>query len=159
MSQPDRDWIDAREKVDAAGRCRACGLDVAALAAMGRSLEAAHTIGRSRDHKLVWRASDGRKMFVRAEFEADRILRLWVDPDDIVELCGPATSTDTCHGAYDGHRLDLLALLTLEEQLAAVRAAGSIASAIRRLTGGRTVDEQLAQPLPAPAPDDDLIPF
>jgi hypothetical protein len=82
-----------------------------------------------------------------------------VNPDDIVELCGPATSTDTCHAAYDGHRLDLLSLLDLEEQLAAVKAAGGIASAIKRLTG-RTVDEQLDQPdPPAPRSDDDLIPF
>lgn len=158
MSQPDRDWIDAREKVDAAGRCRVCGLDLAALAALGRSLEAAHTVGRTHDSRLIWRYPDGKKAFVREHVQGGQV-RLWVDPDDIVELCGPATSTDTCHGAYDGHRLDLLPLLTVDEQIAAVRAAGGIASAIRRLTGGRTVDEQLDQREPRPPGDEALIPF
>ena len=41
------------------------------------------------------------------------------------------------HVAYDSHELDLLPYLTLDEQLAAVRAAGSIARAEQIITGKR----------------------
>lgn len=144
MSEPRRDWTDARAKVDHAGRCRVCGLDVDQLAAIGRSLEAAHTIGRTHDEP-------------RPEVSESV---LWVNPDHVVELCGPATSTATCHAAYDGHRLDLLPLLTTDEQAAAVRSAGTIAAAVRRLTGGKTIDRLLAEPEPSALPtEDDLIPF
>ena len=144
MSEPKRDWTDARAKVDDAGRCRVCGLDTMQLAMLGRSLEAAHTIGRTHDEPHPDCPS----------------AVLWVNPDHVVELCGPATSTDTCHAAYDGHTLDLLPMLTLEEQVAAVRCAGTIAAAVKRLTGGKTIDRLLAEPPPAPARrDEPLIPF
>jgi hypothetical protein len=41
MSQPHRDWTDARAKVEEEGRCRRCH--------GGRDLEAAHIIGRQHD--------------------------------------------------------------------------------------------------------------
>jgi hypothetical protein len=59
----------------------------------------------------------------------------WVNPDSIVPLCGPATSSQTCHGLYDAHRLDLLPYLTLAEQVQAVQDAGGIESARRRICG------------------------
>ncbi len=121
-----RDWTDARLKVEAAGGvCRVCGKPHA---------EAAHTIGRKHDRQVapnLW----------------------WVDPDDIVPLCGPATSSDTCHGKYDAHQLDLLPYLSLGEQVAAVRAAGSITAAFRRVTGGRI------EPAPAPELPEDVDPL
>lgn len=139
-----RDWSAARAKVDEKGRCRACGLDVFQLAELGRSLEAAHTIGRVHDEPRP---------------EVSETI-LWVNPDHVVELCGPATSTDTCHAAYDGHRLDLLPLMTTDEQVAAVRCAGTIAAAVKRLSGGKTIDRLLAEPEPpAPALEDDGVPF
>lgn len=51
--------------------------------------------------------------------------------DSVVGLCRRD------HVAYDSHELDLLPHLTLEEQLAAVRAAGSIERARQIITGER----------------------
>lgn len=49
----------------------------------------------------------------------------------------PDYTTRTCHLAYDAHELDILALLTIDEQLNAVDAAGGIYRAYHRLTGRR----------------------
>ena len=93
--------------------------------------ELAHTIGRARqDEKRV-----GPKGGVY----------LWVNPDSVIPLCPQRSDVDHdgkalalgCHAAYDGHELDLLGFLTLKEELNAVRAAGSIAAALRRITGSR----------------------
>lgn len=51
--------------------------------------------------------------------------------DNIVPLCRE------CHVEYDQHRLDLLPFLTLPEQVAAVRSAGGIALAYRRISNVR----------------------
>jgi 5-methylcytosine-specific restriction endonuclease McrA len=51
--------------------------------------------------------------------------------ENIVPLCRE------CHVEYDQHRLDLLPVLTLPEQVAAVRQAGGIALAYRRTTNER----------------------
>lgn len=72
--------------------------------------ELAHTIGRKHDTPA------GDWLFVR--------------PESVVPLCKPH------HDAYDGRsqpRLDLLPHLDLDEQIDAVRAAGGIESARRRL--------------------------
>jgi hypothetical protein len=58
------------------------------------------------------------------------------DPLNIVPLC--ATSS-RCHQAYDQGRIDLLPVLTLEEQECAVRLAGGLAAALRVTTGKRDV--------------------
>ena len=50
-------------------------------------------------------------------------------PESVVGLCR------RCHQAYDSHELDLLGHLTLDEQLAAVKAAGSIERARAIITG------------------------
>jgi hypothetical protein len=110
----ERDWTDARAKVTRAGACRVCGAEPGP----GVEIQAAHTIGRDHDRPLIQGATT-----------------LHVHPDDVVPLC---VQTDGgCHGAFDGRRLDLLPHLSLDEQLAAVRAAGGIAAALRRLTGRR----------------------
>lgn len=62
-SQPDRDWTDARAKVELEGRCRVCGSSY--------GLEAAHVMGRKYDQPL----HSGTKT-------------LYVNPLDIVPL-GP----------------------------------------------------------------------
>ena len=54
-----------------------------------------------------------------------------VDPASIVPLCRD------CHRAYDAHQLDLLPYLSVAEQCAAVRGAGGIEAARRRITGER----------------------
>ena len=104
-SQPRRDWREARAKVEAEVRCRVCK-------GSPPHIEAAHVIGREHDEPLS------------AETKV-----LWVDPERIVPLCG------ICHGHYDAHALDLLPYLTLDEQLQAVRDAGGIALALRRISG------------------------
>jgi hypothetical protein len=49
------------------------------------------------------------------------------DPDLILPLCR------SCHTAFDHHRLDVLSLLTTDEQVALVRAAGSLERARMRV--------------------------
>jgi hypothetical protein len=106
-----RDWSAARLKLEDEGRCRVCQRgDV--------KLDAAHVIGRFRDPEV--------RPGVRR-----------VDPDAIVPLCGPAVDSDTCHGRYDAHRLDLLPHLTVDEQVRAVQDAGGLEAARRRITGER----------------------
>lgn len=46
-----------------------------------------------------------------------------MDRDLIVPLC------ERCHGQFDAHRLDILHVLGIDEQLALVRAAGGIEQA------------------------------
>lgn len=52
---------------------------------------------------------------------------------NIVPLC------PRCHRAYDSHDLDLAPYLVLEEELAAVRSAGSLSLALRRVSNRREV--------------------
>lgn len=51
---------------------------------------------------------------------------------NIIPLCR------TCHTRYDGGQLDILPVLSLDEQIQAVREAGGIARAYRHLIGGST---------------------
>lgn len=103
---PKRDWSDARAKIDAeGGLCRVCA---------AFSAEAAHIIGRSHDEPKT----PGSKT-------------LYVKPERIVPLC--CVPDRRCHERYDAHALDLLSYLTLDEQVQAVRDAGGIESARRRL--------------------------
>jgi hypothetical protein len=111
-SEPDRDWTDARAKVDEEGCCRICKRT-------DRKLEAAHVLGREHDEPKVSEAT-GNHMNV-----------LYVDPDRIFPACGPFP--DGCHGDVDLHRINYLPYLTLEEQVRAVRDAGGIEPARIRL--------------------------
>lgn len=74
-------------------------------------VEACHVVGRKHD-------KDG-----------------FVNPDSIVPLCGPATTSSTCHGRYDSGWLDLAPFLTAEEGAQAVLDAGSLWLAVRRVSG------------------------
>lgn len=102
-----RDWRSARAKVDGEGRCRVCK--------ESWGLQTAHVIGREHDldsrNGLVPNG-DSNAYFVR--------------PDRVIPLCG------TCHTAYDRHEVEVLHVLTLDEQLQAVRDAGSVESMRRR---------------------------
>lgn len=90
----------ARRKVEDEGACRVC------LTGPARVLEAAH----------LWPRSRGATGFD--------------SPDIIVPLCKPVgLGGSGCHDRFDAHRLDLLHLLTLDEQLALVAAAGGIEQA------------------------------
>jgi hypothetical protein len=60
------------------------------------------------------------------------------EPDLVIPLCSLIKAGNGCHDLYDAHELDILARLTIEEQVAMVKAAGSIARAYRRAIGQRT---------------------
>lgn len=104
MSAPKRLWHLAREKVEFEGCCRLCG--------QTGDLQAAHVLGREHDRK------DGGRVLI-------------VNPDRIVPLGGDFGCD--CHGKYDRHEVDLLPALTLAEELQAVRDAGGLELARRRL--------------------------
>lgn len=114
-----RDWSDARRKVEDEGRCRLCS-------AVGVKLDAAHLVGRRFDRP-------------RVEGSSSRVL--YVHPDAIVPLCantvvgngGDARVRVGCHYKYDAGDVSLLAVLTLDEQIRAVRDAGGIELARLRL--------------------------
>lgn len=108
-SQPKRDWADAEAK---RGPCRICG---------SPDGELAHTINRAKQDELRVGPRGG-------EY-------LWVNPHSVLPLCGDFFGVGH-HKQYDAGELDILAYLTLEEQLNAVRAAGGIFLAMQRLTGG-----------------------
>lgn len=111
-SQPRRDFSDARNKVEEEGKCRVCGIpDGSYIDGHLVHLEAAHVIGRKHDEVIV--GPRGGEI-------------LTVKPESIIPLCGD------CHRQYDSRRLDLLAYLTLPEQVEAVRAAGGIFAANER---------------------------
>jgi hypothetical protein len=105
-----RDWTLARSKCDAEGGCRNCGFP---------RVEAAHIIGREHDSKPPLRGG----VFAHPGYV--------VNPDRIIPLCRE------CHQGPQGQhagRLDLLPLLTLDEQLQAVADAGSITQALAKLS-------------------------
>lgn len=97
-----RIWDDAIAKRDAEGKCRGCGRDAYELAKMGRRLEFAHLSGRKFDPP-------------HPEKNA-----LYVRPESGAPLCGPATSTDTCHAKQEAGELDLIPVLSNEEAACAV---------------------------------------
>jgi hypothetical protein len=107
VRRPARDWTVARAKVDGEGVCRACG--------RGGALEAGHVIGREHDFGPPIRWPSDVKWITRS--------RVLVAPARIVPLCGD------CHRAQHAHALDLLPLLTVEEQAQAVLDAGGIGAA------------------------------
>jgi hypothetical protein len=107
-----RDWRAARAKVELEGACRAERLPAAG--GCGGTLQAAHTLGRKYDQMVV---------LLEGEY-------LRVDPDDVIPLC------ERHHVAYDARGLDVLPILSLDEQAAAVRHVGII-RALKRLTGGK----------------------
>jgi hypothetical protein len=74
-----------------------------------RGLQQAHTIGRTYDQP-----KPGQKT-------------LWVDPDAVIPLC------HHCHVEQESGDLSILGLLSLEEQLYAVKRLGSIEAARRKL--------------------------
>lgn len=102
----------AREKVEAEGVCRVCGIGGP------ERLDAAH----------LWDRSLGGPGFD--------------DPDAVVPLCSSikGAGARACHDLYDAHELDLLAHLTTAEQIALVRHAGSIERARTRATGQGRLD-------------------
>lgn len=105
----NRDWTEARAKVEREGCCRSCGHD--------QVLEAAHVLGREYDDKKPLRPTSRWRPF-------------HVAPDRIIPLC------NACHQGPNGQhakRLDTLPLLTEIEQAQAVVDAGGIYPALTLL--------------------------
>lgn len=117
-SEPRRDWDAAIAKRDAEGCCRVCGATT--------NLEAAHVMGREHDEP----AHPGSRV-------------LYVAPARIFVLCGPFPAG--CHGDFDHHRLDVLHLLTADEQAQAVADAGGIEQARRRLLPSAYTHERVTE--------------
>jgi hypothetical protein len=111
-SEPDRDWSLAQTKKEEEGCCRICKRT-------DLPLESAHILGREHDEPKL--GADGWPL-----------KELLVHPDRIIPACGPFPGG--CHGAMHRHEVDVLQNLTLEEQLQAVKDAGSIEAAHIRLT-------------------------
>jgi hypothetical protein len=148
-SQPKRDWSDALLKKEKEAVCRNCGSDFARHP--GRRLECAHTVGREYDQPKPCALCNGEgilenrdvALFVGRDLYAPCPLCdgegtltpgvLWVNPDDTVPLCGPATDSATCHGRQERHELDIQTLLTPAEQLRVVLHEGTIELARRRV--------------------------
>lgn len=89
--------------------CRVCGKEV--------GIELAHVTGRIFDRPRT----PGAKT-------------VYVEPESVVPLCGPALDPASCHYAYDSHALDLLPYLELPEELRAIEDLGSIGLALKRLS-------------------------
>lgn len=112
-----RDWSAALEKKAAEGyRCRVCRRR--SDRQRGIRIEMAHIIGREADRLPPLR------------IELPRI-QVWpepylVIPNRVVPLCGPSTSTATCHGLQHAGRLDLIPHLTLPEVLQAIADASKL---------------------------------
>ncbi len=104
-----RHWDAAIEKVEKEAYCRVCWAT--------EYLDAAHTYSRKDQDTEVTGSRGG--------------THVYVNPDSVVPLCNGFANG--CHGLYDGRELDLLPYLSGEEQYDAVRAAGGIEMARKRL--------------------------
>lgn len=97
---PKRDWTAAIAKRDGEECCR-LGRDGTCS---GR-LEAAHVTGR--EHDPPWSPPDD------FDPDTDEVFELWVRPESVVPLCS------SHHRRYDLGAVDVLPVLTLDEQLRA----------------------------------------
>lgn len=120
-SQPRRNWKDAESQ---RGPCLVCGRT--------DRVELAHLTERANDK---FYALDEPFHVHAARVNAERST-LRVSPLRVVPLCGPATDPTTCHGKYDGHRLDITSFLPDEKAAQAVLDVGFETARIR-LTGSR----------------------
>lgn len=107
-SQPNRDWSEV--EIDHDTPCLYCGME-------GRTTRA-HVSGREHD---------------RPHPDRPGSKTLWVNPLDVVPLCGPVGDSQACHTRFDAGEIDLLDRLDTDRQVRAVEVMGSIESARRRL--------------------------
>lgn len=117
----ERDWTHAIEKRDNELGCRNCGGVL--------SIEAAHALGREHDFNPPVRPYIAEMDLGLPPEKWAHPRRPTVHPDRIIPLCGPSTSSNTCHGLDHAGKLDKLRLLTLDEQIQAVADAGGIEQA------------------------------
>lgn len=113
--QVRRSWEEALDKVEEEGRCRVCLVSAGGVVdGCMVQLEAAHVMGRKYDEP-EYGPRGGKTLVVKRE--------------SVVPLCRD------CHRQYDERRLDLLPFLFLPEQIEAVRVAGGIFAANKRIAG------------------------
>lgn len=134
----NRDWADARAKVDAEGHCRACGRPDS----HEHPLEADHVSGRKYDDYATCKTCQGTGRKLANSGACGRCVGTgksktvkYVDPLDIVPLCGPEWDPTSCHGKKHRRELDLLPILNAEEQARVVLHLGSIMAAFMHLAG------------------------
>lgn len=132
-----KQWNDAREKIDREGACRNCGLSWESV----MSLQAAHTVNQKLQDRTKVVPLDEPDRSERIPKNFVRVI--WVNPDSVIPLC--VTQDGGCHGKYDAHQLDILGLLTYEEEADAVRAVG-IVRAVKRLSGGKMKVVEIDEP-------------
>lgn len=98
---PKRDWTRARAKVIAEEVCR-LGRD----GTCSGQLDAAHVTGR--EHDPPWSPPDD------FDPDIDDVFDLDVRPESVIPLCR------SHHRRYDEHHIDVLHVLTIDEQIRAV---------------------------------------
>lgn len=127
-----RYWTDAIAKRDAEGCCRFCGTT--------QGIEFAHLSGREFDEERDCPFCKGLGSLGSQHHApecpeckgAGRVL--YVRPESGIPLCGPSTTTSTCHARQHAHELDLIPVLTNEEAACAVLDLG-LHRAYRELSG------------------------
>ena len=126
MTQITRIWDEARAKCDEEDGCRICGAR--------RHVEAAHILNRKHDG---------------FDLEGNpRPSKTWiVEPSRVIPLCGSFSEYEH-HQKYDAHRLDLIPYLNLDEEVQAVKDAGGILLALRRISPGVEYRERKAPASP-----------
>lgn len=101
------------------GSCRLCNKTAAEV----KKLELAHVMGCEHDLKetVIGKDDQGRP----------RRLCL-VLPSRVIELCGPAVDTGTCHNGLDTHQMDVWDVLSPGEKKQAIEDAGGLGQALKR---------------------------
>lgn len=137
LSGPPRDWSDARAKVEAEGRCRNCGRSGDEV-----KLEFDHAFGRRYDEPMPCKTCKGTARRLAGAGPCVRCggtglsKTLYVNPLAGVPLCGPEADPNSCHGKKHRREIELLPLMTAEEQAYAVLKLGGIMAALNALTIG-----------------------
>jgi hypothetical protein len=135
-SQPKRDWTAARAKVEHAA-CRLCAPDencgpVEAAHVIGRECDRPNACGQCRGAGLISNGTtfDGSDPYALGPCSrchgSGVTTTLYVHPDSVIPLGSGH------HKLYDAHSVDVLPVLTLEEQVRAVEDAGGIELARQR---------------------------
>lgn len=132
LGGPPRDNKDARAKVYAEGKCRNCGRTDEQV-----PLEFAHVSGRRFDEPKPCKICNG----TGSRFESPCAVcdgrgvtkTRYVHPDDGIPLCGPHADPRSCHAKDHKGEIDILPLLTVAEQLRAVKHFEGIENARVRL--------------------------
>jgi hypothetical protein len=146
-SQPRRYWQAARDKCESEHFCRVFN---DGQGDCGGKLETAHIVGREHDRPVKCPRCDGSGLDPHDAYaDADGVDNIeapcrfcghgqaeYIDGTAHVLVVQSVSVIPLCtahHKRYDAHELDILHVLTLEEQVQAVQDAGGIENARKRL--------------------------